>query len=461
MKQSAVIFLFFLFFWPYSLTAQKKRVTEQDFINPDLIFVGTEFSVYFSVDGGNEWIQLNSGLPSVAVKDMVIQKRENDLVVATFGRGFYILDDYSPLREVTKELLKQPACIFPIKDALMYIQTRGKGSQGSTYFVSGNPDFGATFTYHFGDSVKILREIRHEKEKKFFEAKMPIPQPGIEELRAEGNEEPLYLLFTIFDEGGKEVRKLTTKPGKGIKRITWDLRYPSLNPQRITNQEFDPLSEDQSYMLAMPGKYSVSLSKSVNGEIIQLVSPVPFNAVVPGNTTLPATDRQELVDFQKKIKEVSRIMRATKRFADELYNRTQYIQQALLQTPETPAYLLRQVRGMEQEIMDIQFVFHGRTPRASWEEIPPGPMPLNRRLNNIISTHWRSTSGITQTQKDNYAILLEEFPPLLEKLKKSTTSLDYWKRTWIICRFPGPRDGSLYGSSLTPRICDLFKDILY
>lgn len=409
---------------------------EQDFVNPDLLFVGTEFSVYFSVDGGKEWNQLKSGLPSVAVKDMVIQKREDDLVVATFGRGFYILDDYSPLRAVTKELLEQPAHIFPVKDAIMYIQTRGKGSQGSAYYASRNPEFGATFTYHCGDSIKTSKEIRHEKEKELFKAKMPIPQPSVEELRAEENEEPPYLLFTIFDEDGNEVRKLTTKPRKGINRITWDLRYPSPNPVRISDQDYNPLSESQSYMLAMSGKYSVSLSKSVNGEITQLVTPVPFNAVVLGNTTLPAENRQELVEFQKKTGELSRIMRATERFAGELYNRTQYIQQALLQTPETGVDLLRQVREMEQEIVDVQFVFNGRSPRASWEEIPPGPMPLNRRLNNIINTHWRSTSGITQTQKYNYAILSEEFPPLLEKLKKINDELELLENNLNNLRVP-------------------------
>jgi hypothetical protein len=157
--------------------------------------------------------------------------------------------------------------------------------------------------------------------------------------------------------------------------------------------------------------------------ITRLVSPVPFNATILENTTLAVPDRHELVEFQKKTGELSRIMRATEQFAGELYNRTQYIQQALLQTPETPPDLLIQTRESERRIEDIQFVFDGREPRASWEEIPPGPMPLNRRLNNIISTHWRSTSGITQTQKDNYTILTEEFPPLLEELKKINAEL--------------------------------------
>jgi hypothetical protein len=396
---------------------------EQDFKNPDLLFVGTEFSVFFSPNGGKEWIELKEGLPSVAVKDMVIQERESDLVIATFGRGFYIIDDYSPLREVTAELLDKTAHIFPVKDALMYVQTGGKDSQGSTYYFAKNPEFGATFTYYVKDTLTTMREQRHEREKQLFKEKKTIPQPTVEELRAEESEEPPYLLFTICDEDGNEVRKLTTKPGKGINRIGWDLRYPGMNPLQIVNEKYNPLSESQSYLLAMPGTYTVSLSKSLNGEITMLVPPTEFRAVVLENTTLPAENREELVVFQKKYGELGRKMRATQRFAEEMYTRTQYVQQALLQTPGSSKEMMQQAKDLAQRIDEILFRFEGREARASWEEIPPGPMPLNVRLNSIIRTHMQSTSGVTQTQKDNYNILMEEFPPLLEELKKINNEL--------------------------------------
>ena len=92
---------------------------QQDFVNPDLLFVGTEYGLFFSNDGGKAWVQLKSGMPVIPVKDIAIQKREGDLVVATFGRGFYVLDNYSPLRTATKELLKQEGSLFSVKDALM------------------------------------------------------------------------------------------------------------------------------------------------------------------------------------------------------------------------------------------------------------------------------------------------------------------------------------------------------
>lgn len=147
---------------------------EQDFVNPDLLFVGTEFSVFFSVDGGKERVQLKSGIPSVAVRDLTIQRRENDLAVATFGRGFYILDDYTPLRNFKPGILEKNAYIFPVKDALLYIQSGGKYGQGSTYFSAKNPPYGATFTYYLKEGTKTKKQQRKEKEKNSMGSTLPL-----------------------------------------------------------------------------------------------------------------------------------------------------------------------------------------------------------------------------------------------------------------------------------------------
>ena len=120
----------------------------EDPVKPNLLFVGTEWGIYFTVDGGGnkpssevKWVQLKSGLPTIKVPDIVIQEREKDLVLATFGRGFYILDDYSPLRMIDKEFLNKEAFIFPVEDALMYIQKSGRYGQGAAYFKAPKSGF--------------------------------------------------------------------------------------------------------------------------------------------------------------------------------------------------------------------------------------------------------------------------------------------------------------------------------
>ena len=105
----------------------------EDHVNPNLLFAGTEFGLFFSIDGGQKWIQLKGGMPTIAVRDLNIQKRENDLVVGTFGRGIYILDDYTPLRLLKPEMLRQEAAVFPVKDALMYIQSQPLGGRGKSF----------------------------------------------------------------------------------------------------------------------------------------------------------------------------------------------------------------------------------------------------------------------------------------------------------------------------------------
>src|SRR5256714_1658227 len=152
----------------------------EDYVNPTLLFAGTEFGVFFSVDGGQKWIQLKGGLPTIAVRDINIQKRENDLVIGTFGRGIYILDNYTPLRLIKPETLRQASTVFPVKDALMYIQSqplggRGKSFQGERFFTAENPPYGATVTWYLKEALKTRKEKRQETEKEAEKKIVPIP----------------------------------------------------------------------------------------------------------------------------------------------------------------------------------------------------------------------------------------------------------------------------------------------
>ena len=390
---------------------------QQDQINPDLLFAGTEFGIFFTLDGGTNWIQLKAGLPTISVKDMAIQKRENDLVLATFGRGFYILDDYSPLRYLTKENLGQAGYLFPVKDALMYIQTDNKYGQGSTVYVAKNPDFGAIFTYYVKDVPKTKREIRKEKEAELFKKGEPIPQPGESELRAEQAEIAPYLTFTIYDASGTPVRVLTKSASKGINRISWDLRYQSTRAVDATKQ-FDPLSTNGSGVLAMPGKYTVTMSLTAGGETNVLAGPVGFNAVLLNNATLAAADRSGLTGFHKQVAELTHVMQGTENYAEDLLARSRDILQALNSTPGAPADLAKQARDLVSELDTILNVkFNRDTGKPSDEENPPAPVTLNARLSKLTWVSWSSTSEPTQGMRDAYRILQKEFPPVYNRIK--------------------------------------------
>lgn len=391
---------------------------EQDVERPELLFVGTEFSVFFSIDGGKIWTKLSSGLPSIAVKDMVIQERETDLVLATFGRGFYILDDYSPLRTLTKELYDSTAYIFPIKDALMYTMTRGRYGQGSTPYYGENPDFGAVFTYYVKESPKTLKQQRKAEEKKLIKDKKPIPIPTMEELRAEEAEVSPYLIFTITDEEGNIIRKINKSYSSGLNRTSWNLRYPARSNVRLRGDKYSPLNNDRDGMAVLPGKYYVSLSQWVRGEVTELCGPVEFTAKALNNVTLPAPDKAELLAFQKKTAKLTRAIYAAQQMADDLMKRTQYVKQAINNTPDAPNELLARATVIERQLEDIEWTFSGQSPKASREENWPASTPLNDRIGALVYSHWGSTSRVSETQMQMYDILAEEFPPVLEELKQ-------------------------------------------
>ncbi|MFH1161137.1 MAG: glycosyl hydrolase, partial [bacterium] len=397
---------------------QPIHTIQQDFVNPDLLFVGTEFGCFFTVDGGQNWIQLKSGIPTISVRDIAIQKRENDLVLATFGRGFFILDDYTPLRSLTKEVLDQQGYIFPVKDALMYLPTDVKNGQGSTVYIAKNPDFGAIFTYSIKEVPKTKKEIRKEQEKKLFEKGSPIPQPAEAELRAEKNEVSPYVTCTITDASGTPVRVFSKSASKGISRANWDLRYQSTRSVE-GGEQYDPLKDNGSGILAMPGTYFVTLSMTAGGETKGVAGLVEFHVVPLNNTSLPAANRAAMVAFHTQVAELSRVMRGTEAYAKTLYTRTTALLAALHNTRGAPPALIQQTRNLQLQLDEILNVkLNRRSNKPSDEENPPALVPLNDRLGKLTWISWSTTGDPTQTAKDAYAILEVEFPPVYDQIKQ-------------------------------------------
>ena len=389
---------------------------QQDFINPDLLFVGTEFGCFFTIDGGKKWIQLKSGIPDVSVRDIVIQKRESDLVLATFGRGFYILDDYNPLRNLKKENLDMMGYLFPVKDALMYLPTDTKYGQGSTPYVAKNPDFGAVFTYYIKEVPETTKDKRKEKEKELFKKGEPIPIPTETDLLKEKLEVPPYLTITVTDEKGNVVRVMRKNPSKGICRVNWDLRYQST--RFVEADKFDPLSDNGSGTLAMPGKYKVSISMTAHDTTTQIAGPDAFNAVLLNNASLPATDRSAMFAFHKQVSELTRVMQGTEQYTESLLKRVNSVLQSLNSTPEASPELQKKARDIQYRLDEIlNRKFNRQSNRPSDEENPPAPVPLNTRLGKLTWITWGSTTDPTQTQKDAYKILEDEFPPVYNQVK--------------------------------------------
>ena len=393
----------------------------EDHVNPNLLFVGTEFGIYFSVDGGQEWIPLKAGLPTIAVKDIAIQKRENDLVLATFGRGFYVLDDYTPLRNFKKEDLNNAATIYPIKDALMFIESlplgvRGKGFQGEGFFTTPNPKVGAVFTYYLKDDIKTIKEKRREVEKEKIKKEEKPYYPSIDSLRQEDQQPAPHLLFTVMDEDNNVVRRIKAPAKKGMNRIVWDFRYAAFGPVDLS--QFDEsfvFSAPETGYMALPGNYKVSLSKFEDGQYTELVAARPFKAVALNNATLPATDKKALDEFSKQVAELRRVSAATDEYRKEMVNKLKYIKQAIIETPKLTIGISKTINELEKRLTDVDTKLNGDATlgRREFESLPS----INGRIGSIAGALWSTTAAATTTFINSYNTAAKQFTPVYNEIK--------------------------------------------
>ncbi len=393
----------------------------EDHEDPRLLFAGTELGVYFSPDQGGRWVELTGGMPTIAVRDLHIQRRESDLVVGTFGRGIYILDDYSSLRHLAAESLEQEALLFPVRRAWMFMQAyplalRGKGFQGDAFYNAPNPPFGAILTYYLADELQSRAERRREREKEVEEAGGVIEIPTWEELTAEAREEEPAVVLTVRDGDGNVIRRLTGPTSAGFHRLAWDLRYPPPDPSSL--KPFDPSNpfrEPPRGPMVVPGAYTVSLTKRQDGVLTPLGEPRSFDTVALGTATLPAADQAELLAFQQQTGRLQRAVLGAVAAADEAGERLDHILVALRDTPAAGPELGERARALVERLAELRVELEGdRVKSRLGESTLPS---IVRRVDLIVSGHWTSTSAPTRTQRDTYGYAAEAFAAVLGELR--------------------------------------------
>jgi len=395
----------------------------EDFIDPNLLFVATEFGVHFSNDGGKTWKSLKSGLPTIGIRDMAIQQREHDLVLASFGRGFYVLDDYSPLRHLSKTEGKE-GYIFPVKESWMFVEKSplglpGKGFMGESYYAAENPPVGATFTYFYKEDLKTRKEKRQEAEEKLAKENKDVYYPSYEALKEEEKEENSYLLFVIRNDQGEIVRKLKAGAKKGVNRIVWDFRYPSSNPINLnpsTDNLFQPKDVGQ---FVAPGNYTVTLSKYQDGIITDLHGPEKFVIKVLPGTTLPATDRPGLVEWQRKAAELQRSVQASSSLLNEVSTKIKHLREAVFSVAKPNQDFVQDILKLEQAHRMLQQKINGDAVanRLDIDQLPS----ISSRLFSVIYDGYSTTSDPTTTMKEQLQLAGEEFGIALTELKDLLT----------------------------------------
>ena len=395
---------------------------EQDHVDPDLLFLGTEFGLFFTPDHGSRWIELSGGVPTISFRDIKLQRRENDLVGATFGRGFYVLDDYSALREVAAGGLAQGPALFPIRDAWWYVplapgQATGVPSLGSTEFVAPNPPFGAMITYYLEDGPKTAKALRRDQEKELDEEAAGVPFPGWETLRAESLEQEPKVVLTIFDESGQAVRRIEGPATDGIHRVSWDLRWPAPNPIELEVAGFrPPWASDPQGPLAPPGRYRVEMTLVTVAGAEPLGEPQEFVVEALPTFMTEAPDYAQLASFYQETGELLRQAMGASRQLGEAQERLPFLRQALLATPQAPIVLFAQLDQLEADLSRVRLQLRGDPVLNRFEE-PSVPSIMGRAW-QVAGGTWGTRQAPTMTQQRSLDVAQEEFSAVKGELSQ-------------------------------------------
>lgn len=379
----------------------------EDPIKPGLLFLGTEFGLFFSLDDGAQWIQLKAGVPTVAFRDLEIQERENDLVAASFGRGMFILDDYSLLREISEEKLDQAISLFPVKDPWLYVEANPiggrKGSLGDALFSAPNPLYGAVFTYYLKEGLQTKQQERRATEKKSLAQTGNMTYPSWEDLREEDWEESPFMLLTVKDQAGTVVRQVKGPTSGGFHRVPWNLRHASVRAGRRG-----------SGPMVVPGKYTLSIAIFEDGELSAHSDEQSFEVKPLGLATLAAKDPQAVHQFYQKAGNLQNTMLGTSSFLQEHLAQLQTLKPTLLHSPDGEA-LMTLARKIELALKEMELGLRGDLTRSSRAEfVQPG---LMSRLQRSLRGQY-SSSGPTQTHQDNYEISRQAFTELHASLRQ-------------------------------------------
>lgn len=370
----------------------------QDHVNKDLLFAATEFGVYVSLNAGMAWQKL-PGTPTLPFRDLTIQKRENDLVAASFGRGFYVLDDYSALREMTANNLKRKGKLFAPRTAKWYVPRSNVGNTGADYFFSKNPTFGAVFTYHLSDDFSTKKEARKEREEELNKKKLNVPFPGWDTLDLEKDEKGAKVLLTIQDPQGNIIKKISAKAKKGSNRIAWDLKH--FNPFSIPENGKIKKGGYNSGALAIPQAYTARLYLEDNGVVTQLDEPIVFDVKPIREGVLQGVSHQEYDEYRNNLSALIKKLDVLEDVLERSEEKLMALKAALNNSNIVPGLINKEIQALQKEAIAIKKSLEGS----------PSKDEIGERTPPSIQTHLRvayrgmmSTYGPTPLHQKSMAL---------------------------------------------------------
>ncbi len=393
----------------------------EDYKNPDLLFCGTEFGFYFTLNGGKSWTKLINGMPaSISIRDIAIQKDANDLVIATFGRGFYVMDNYSLLQNIKEDDLKKNN-MFPINDALVFNESqpyghKGKSFQGESFYIAKNPPVGAVFNFYLNEEYKSIKDKRKEIEKEKIKSNQPVYYPSKDSIRLEDIEEGPLVFLVITDEQNNEIRKIKIDHKKGMQQALWDGRYELSSPINFNVPDLDnPYYEADKGPAAVPGKYFAQIVKVTKDKTENLTDKSAFNLKTLNASVLAVKDQVKQNALNKEIAEFRRVVLGSSDYLSSLKNRIKYLKAGLSQSNMNAIGLLKDISDFEKQTYELELKLNGDNSLAKREfETPPG---FVGDMEGMVSSTWSQSYGSTGDMEEKYKELKGIFSTYYSKIK--------------------------------------------
>ncbi len=399
----------------------------QDHVDPNLIFLATEFGVYFSNNAGSDWTQLKGGLPTIAIRDITIQRRENDLVAASFGRGFFVLDDYTALRSSDKKTIADKAgYLFDTKEAQWFVPKRGIYGQGHADYAAKNPPFGATFTYFIKEDLESLKKKRKNEEKDLKKKNQAIQVPSWEELEKEEREELAAYYLIIKDKQQKILKRIKTKATKGINRSSWDLSTSNKRSIKIDYGE-NKQNWEPSGPKVLPGTYTVSLSKIENGQEEILDGPKEFKVVPLMEPTLKGASYKEIERFNTALQDFQKEFEATNNSLNKSWFTYKALKKAFNRADEQPNEMITELFNFKAKLNELDVKMNGYESKGEIREKDNNTARMANRLGwSVVNktygptgTHWKvlnRSNALLKEVKEDIKSLEDKIPAIKKTL---------------------------------------------
>jgi photosystem II stability/assembly factor-like uncharacterized protein len=407
----------------------------QDHEQAQLMFLGTEFGIFTTLDGGEHWMQMKGGMPKIPFRDLAIQKRENDLVGASFGRSFYVLDNYAPLRELSEAMLEKEVHIFAVRDALVFPVSNElggrNGSQGDSHYSADNPDNGAVIRYYLLDGLQSLEGKRKEADREERKAAKKAakeaakaeegaasesessegdkyqdpgkPYPGWDTLRAEKREEKPSLIMEIRDDSGMLVRRMNVPSGKGMQRVVWNMRFAGSGS-----------GGGGRGPLVSAGIYQLQLYRLAGGTAQAFGEPQNVNVVDLFEPGMSVADRATTLAWKHEVGKLQNVIGGSSRVLSDALEDVKQMKDAVRNGRIGTLAQGDRLRTLELAMMDARNALSGEGLREGYHH--EGAPSIQGRLWNALSGAFGTTEPPTATMREQARIAEAEFAKVYHDL---------------------------------------------